>query len=68
MIRMRTIADTARFFREQDPDTQLTEYTLRRLVASGQITTIKVGCKNLINLDTLIATLAQAGIFSLNAG
>lgn len=54
MCRMRSIRETAEFFKEMDPDTQLTEKTIRTMVAEGSIPTFKTGTKYLINVDTLL--------------
>lgn len=64
MVRMRTIKDTIKFFQAQDPDTGMTEYTLRRMISSGQVSTLKVGTKHLINLDALLETLEKSGVFT----
>lgn len=53
--RMRSIKDTAKYFRELDPETELTEYTLRQMIKEGTIPTVKTGNKFLINLDQLLA-------------
>lgn len=54
MCRMRSIRETAEFFKEMDPDTQLTEKTIHTMVAEGSIPTFKTGTKYLINVDTLL--------------
>ena len=54
MCRMRTIAETAKFFREMDENTQITESTLRKMISEGTIPAIKTGTKHLINLDTVL--------------
>lgn len=68
MVRMRSISDTARYFKEMDPNTQFSEYTLRRLIAAGQITTIRVGTKYLINLDKLLESLEEVGVYTPVSG
>lgn len=55
--RMRTIPQTAKFFKEMDPDTQITEKTLRIMISNGTIPTIKTGVKHLINVDLLLNIL-----------
>ena len=55
MCRMRTIKDTARYFREMDPDTEITENALRRMINEGTIPAVKTGVKYLVNLDTVLA-------------
>lgn len=54
MCRMRTIAETAKFFREMDENTPITESTLRKMISEGTIPAIKTGVKYLINLDTVL--------------
>lgn len=54
MCRLRSIRETAEFFKEMDPDTQLTEKTIRQMVAEGTIPTFKTGNKSLINIDALL--------------
>lgn len=54
MVRIRSIKETAQFFKEMDPDTQLTEKTIRRMIDNGVIPTLKSGNKYLINIDVLI--------------
>ena len=53
--RMRSIKDAAKYFRELDPETELTEYTLRQMIKEGTIPAVKTGIKYLINLDQLLA-------------
>jgi hypothetical protein len=52
--RMRTIKDTAKFFREMDPDTEITEFAIRQMIKEGTIPVVKTGIKQLINLDVLL--------------
>lgn len=54
MCRMRSIRETAEFFKKMDPETQLTEKTIRTMVAEGSIPVFKTGKKYLINVDVLI--------------
>ena len=53
--RMRSIRDTAKYFKEMDPNTEITEHTLRKMIAEGTIPAVKTGIKYLINLDQLLA-------------
>lgn len=57
MPRMRSIKDTAKLFKEMDPDTEITERTLRQMISEGTIPTVKTGVKHLINVDMLIDML-----------
>lgn len=57
--KMRTIDQAAAIIRDSDPDTALTKTALRRLVATGEIETVRIGTKYLINLDSLISYLGS---------
>ena len=50
MRRMRTIDEAAAFLRQADPNTAVTKTALRRLVTSGQIPSVRVGAKYLVDL------------------
>lgn len=52
--RIRSIRDTAKMFKEMDPKTEITESTLRTMIAEGTIPALKTGNKYLINVDLLI--------------
>lgn len=52
--RMRTIKDTAKWFKDHDPDTEITEFTIRQMIKEGTIPAVKTGVKFLINLDALL--------------
>lgn len=56
--RMRTISEAAAWLRETDPNTAFTKTALRRLVVTGQIPSVRVGQKYLINLDTVESFLS----------
>lgn len=53
MRQMRTINEAAAFLRQADPDTAITKTGLRRLVTSGQIPSVRVGAKYLVDLGAL---------------
>lgn len=53
MARMRTIEQAAEHFKKADPLTALTKTAIRRLVTTGEIPSVKVGAKYLLNLDAL---------------
>ena len=53
MRKMRTINEAVAFMRQTDPDTAITKTALRRLVTSGQIPSVRVGAKYLIDLGVL---------------
>lgn len=56
-VRMRTIRQTMEYLRENDPETAITDWGLRKLVKSGQLKTHRSGNKYLINLDNLLEFL-----------
>lgn len=58
MPRMRTIDQAIAWLIENDPGTALTKNGLRRLVISGQLPSVKVGQKYLIDLDVLESYLS----------
>ena len=53
MIRARTIKEAATYFREEDPQTCLTETAIRTLLRSGAVPSVKVGKKSLVSLEVL---------------
>jgi len=55
--KMRTIGEAIAAMRKSDPNTAFTQTALRRLVRSGEIPSVRIGNKYLINLDTLFSCL-----------
>ncbi len=53
MPRMRTIEQAAARLAGIDPETAFTKTALRRLVVTGQLPSVRVGQKYLVNLDVL---------------
>ena len=53
MRRMRTIDEAAAFLRQADPNTAVTKTALRRLVTSGQIPSVRIRAKYLVDLGVL---------------
>ena len=53
MRMMRTIDEAAAFLRQTDPNTAVTKTALRRLVTSGQIPSVRIGAKYLVDLGVL---------------
>lgn len=49
-----TIKETARYYKEKNPNTPITETALRRLVKSGDIRSCKVGVKNIGSMKNLM--------------
>ena len=62
MCRMRSIRDTAKYFKDLDPNTEITEHTLRKMIAEGTIPAVKTGIKYLINLDQLLAMFGSPDV------
>lgn len=56
--RMRTAAGVLEIIKEQDPDTEVTMHYLRHLINTNQVPVTPVGCKKLVNVDTVIAFIA----------
>ena len=57
--RMRTVQEAAEELRQMDANTAVTEYHIRQLAINNIIPRVKAGKKYLINLDALIAYLAD---------
>ncbi|MGM9603503.1 MAG: hypothetical protein ACI3XG_00380 [Faecousia sp.] len=62
MCKIRSIKQAADYFKQLDPDTQITEYTLRKLIADGTIPSIKTGNKHLVNLDQVLSLFSSANV------
>ena len=54
MRRLRTINEAVRFLKEQDPETSLTPYFIRRMIVDGQVPTVMAGKKYLVDIDALL--------------
>ena len=65
--RMRTLPKAYEEVKAADPDTAFTMRALRRLVKCGDIQTVRVGNKNLINLDLLFDYLSCYNNSAINA-
>ncbi len=64
--RMRTQNNAYAEIKKLDPNTDFTKKALQRMITNKEIPTVKVGNKNLINLDLLIAKLS-GGWYNDNA-
>lgn len=53
MIRVRTISEAILELRAADPGTKITQTAIRRLVKNGDIPSVKIGAKYLINMEVL---------------
>lgn len=51
--RMRGIKQAIEEMKANDPNTALTERALRRLVLTGEVPSVRIGAKYLINMDIL---------------
>lgn len=60
MARMRLIKTAFQQLKEEDPNTAVTLCGLRRLVLSGEIPSVTVGRKRLIDYDNLLSYLGKA--------
>ena len=60
MPRIRSIRETAKILKEMDPNTELTEATIRKMIAEGTIPALKTGTKYLINVDLVIDMFGSA--------
>ena len=60
MCKIRSIKQAADYFKQHDPETQITEYTLRKLIADGTIPSIKTGNKHLVNLNQVMSLFDTA--------
>lgn len=56
--RMRTIPQAYRGLKELDPETAVTVSAIRRMIFAGEIPTVKVGNKTLLNFDLLLRKLS----------
>lgn len=57
MKRIRTITETLQMLRQEDPNTGLSEFLIRKLANNYKIRSFKTGSKILIDYDSLIAFL-----------
>lgn len=58
MTRMRTIPKAYEEIKALDPNTDFTLRALRRMVQSGEIPSVQVASKKLVNLDLLLEVLS----------
>ena len=57
MARMRTIGEAIAAIRESDPQTAFTQNALRHMIKNGEVPSVRVGTKYLVNLDILFSYL-----------
>lgn len=53
MPRMRTPRNAIKELKDKDPETAFTERALRRLILTGEIPSVRIGNKYLVNMETL---------------
>lgn len=58
LTRMRTIPKAFEEIKALDPNTDFTLRALRRMVKNGEIPTVQIASKKLINLDLLLEVLS----------
>jgi len=51
---MRTAHGAVEFLKELDPGSEVTEHFVRRLIKTGQLPSVPVGNKRLVNVDLLL--------------
>lgn len=56
---LRSIQKAVDFIREEDPDTAIRVHTLRAWCKEGKIKYLTVGCKILIDMDSLLEYIGQ---------
>jgi len=57
MAKIRSIKQAWEYIKELDNNTGVTENAIRVIVKRGDIPSIKIGCKNLINVEKLLEYL-----------
>ena len=61
MSRIRSIHDAHLILKEEDSNTAVTEYFIRKLVTEGTIPSFKTGNKHLLDVDVLLEYLYGQG-------
>ena len=71
MCRVRTIKDVVAYFKETDPETEVSEYIIRKMITEGMIPAVRVGSKFYVNLDLVIelfsGSVSPAGAAKIHA-
>lgn len=57
--RMRTAKAALEELKERDPNTAFTERAIRRLILTGELPSVRIGRKYLINMDCLYSFLYE---------
>lgn len=52
--RMRTAKGAVAFLKEQDPGSEVSVHFIRKLIKTGQLPSVPVGTKRLVNVDLLL--------------
>ena len=58
-MRVRTARHIARYFKERDPDTQITEYMIRSLMDAGEVPVINNGYKRLTSIEAIESYITE---------
>jgi excisionase family DNA binding protein len=64
LAKMRTIGEAIAAIRDADPQTAFTQTALRRMIKTGEVPSVRVGTKYLVNLDTLVDYLSNPTVQS----
>lgn len=59
MQTLRTAKAAADYFRERDPDSTLTEYTIRKWMDDGELPFIQVGKKRITSIEAIMNHIDQ---------
>ena len=58
MRKLRTIPKAYNYIKEQDPDSDVTLYMIRKLVEQNKVSLTRTGRKILVDVESLIAVLS----------
>lgn len=53
MVRMRSMLEAVEELKASDPNTAITYHSLRQMVLRGEVPSLKIGRKRLVNMDIL---------------
>ena len=59
MLTMRAPRTAAEYYKQQDPNTAITEAFIRRLINNGDIPVVKNGVKQLVSIESIDEYLNQ---------
>lgn len=58
-MRLRTLDNAILEIKAEDPNTELTRTALRRMMLTGQVETVRVGRKRLVDLDEIKGQICE---------